>query len=271
MKSSNPVLAGVNADYATFHQPAPPATPYGAPQVQEVTPEQSTETRLTVTDVVVKTSVLFAILLVGAVVGWRLTPDLPWLPWVGAIGGFVLVIAVSAKRVASPPLALLYAVFEGLFVGGISYWYQNFVNQQQGADADNIVAQAIIGTLAAFAALLALFSSKKIRVTPKAQRMFFVALLAYAGIAVVSMLAAIFAGTGGGFGFYGVGPLGILLCMAGVALASWSLVIDFDLVEKSVAMGAPERESWRLGLGLIVSLVWLYLELLRLLAILNRD
>ena len=92
-----------------------------------------------------------------------------------------------------------------------------------------------------------------------------------AKIAVVSMLAAIFAGTGGGFGFYGVGPLGILLCMAGVALASWSLVMDFDLVEKSVAMGAPERESWRLGLGLIVSLVWLYLELLRLLAILNRN
>jgi uncharacterized YccA/Bax inhibitor family protein len=250
---------------ATQPMPQPTQQPYPGLAVPEV------GQRLTVTDVVVKTAVLFGILLATSVVAWRLAPSMPWLMWVGAIGGLILVIISSAKKQASPPVAMLYAAFEGLFVGGISYWYQDYVNTQQGADAPNIVLQAVIGTMAAFASLLALYGSGRIRVTPKVYKMFYVALLAYLGIAVVSVLFAIFAGTGDGFGFYGVGPLGILICAAGVGLAAFSLVIDFDIVDRMVAAGAPERESWRLGLGLIVSLVWLYLELLRLLAILNRN
>jgi uncharacterized YccA/Bax inhibitor family protein len=78
-------------------------------------------------------------------------------------------------------------------------------------------------------------------------------------------------GTGNGWGFFGVGGIGILLCMAGVALASFSLVLDFDAIEEGVKLGVPERESWRAAFGLTVTLVWLYLEILRLLAILNSD
>ncbi len=76
---------------------------------------------------------------------------------------------------------------------------------------------------------------------------------------------------GEGWGFYGAGPLGILLCVAGVGLAAFSLVLDFDAIEKGAAFGLPERESWRASFGLLVTLIWLYLELLRLLAILNRN
>ena len=78
-------------------------------------------------------------------------------------------------------------------------------------------------------------------------------------------------GVGDGWGFYGVGGIGILLCVAGVALASFSLVLDFDAIEEGVKLGVPERESWRAAFGLTVTLVWLYLEILRLLAILNRN
>jgi uncharacterized YccA/Bax inhibitor family protein len=95
-----------------------------------------------------------------------------------------------------------------------------------------------------------------------------VALVSYLGIALVSLVAALF-GVGGGWGFYGVGTLGLLLCAAGVALASFTLVLDFDAIQKGIEAGVPERESWRAAFGLMVTLVWLYLELLRFLAILN--
>ena len=76
---------------------------------------------------------------------------------------------------------------------------------------------------------------------------------------------------GGGFGFYGVGPLGLILCLAGVVLASLTLALDFEAIAQSISMGLPERESWRLGFALMVTLIWLYLEILRFLAILNSN
>ena len=128
--------------------------------------------------------------------------------------------------------------------------------------------QAIIGTLVAFGVMLALYSSGRLRATPRFQKILMVALVSYAGIALVSFIAAIF-GVGGGWGFYGVGPLGLALCLIGVALAAFTLVLDFDAIQKGVEAGLPERESWRAAFGLMVTLVWLYLELLRFLAILN--
>jgi uncharacterized YccA/Bax inhibitor family protein len=98
--------------------------------------------------------------------------------------------------------------------------------------------------------------------------MMMVALVSYLGIAVVSLISSFF-GVGAGWGFYGVGGMGLLLCAAGVAVASFTLVLDFDAIERGVRAGLPERESWRAAFGLVVTLVWLYLELLRLLAILN--
>ncbi len=130
--------------------------------------------------------------------------------------------------------------------------------------------QAVIGTLAAFAAMLFLYGTRIIKVTGRFKKMMAVAFLAYFGIAIVSLFASLF-GVGGGWGFYGVDGLGLLLCAAGVALASFSLVLDFDAIEQGIALGVPERESWRAAFGLTVTLVWLYLEILRLLAILNRS
>ncbi|MGB2838459.1 MAG: Bax inhibitor-1/YccA family protein, partial [Actinomycetes bacterium] len=138
------------------------------------------------------------------------------------------------------------------------------------ANPPNIVLQAVIGTLAAFAAMLFLYGTRIIKVTGRFKKMMAMAFIAYIGIALVSLVAA-FLGVGDGWGFYGVGGIGILLCAAGVALASFSLVLDFDAIETGIKMGAPERESWRAAFGLTVTLVWLYLEILRLLAILNRS
>jgi uncharacterized YccA/Bax inhibitor family protein len=91
-------------------------------------------------------------------------------------------------------------------------------------------------------------------------------MISYGVIALASLVGALF-GVGGGWGFYGVGGLGLLLCAAGVLLASFSLMLDFEAIKQGIAYGLPERESWRMGFGLLVTLVWLYLEILRMLAI----
>ncbi len=110
------------------------------------------------------------------------------------------------------------------------------------------------------------------KVNGRFMKIMLVAMVSYAVIALASFVSALF-GVGGGWGFYGVGMLGIGLAMIGVALASFSLMIDFESITQGVAMGLPQRESWRMTFGLLVTLIWLYLEILRLLALLaaNRD
>jgi uncharacterized YccA/Bax inhibitor family protein len=118
--------------------------------------------------------------------------------------------------------------------------------------------------------MLWLYRSRIVKVNGKFMKVFMVAMVSYLVIALASMVAGLF-GMNDGWGFYG-GQLGILLCVAGVGLAAFSLVMDFELITQAVNAGAPEKESWRMAFGLIVSLVWLYTELLRLLAILQgRD
>jgi len=267
MDSRNPVL---NREFsapqlATFHEPPPIAA-----QLQEMydgPAGTSTTTRMTLDDVIVRSGILFVILIAGAFAGWQLVERAPFVVWICALVAFGLALAATFTREAKPGLILLYAVFEGLFLGGISRWYDVTVAVNKGTPT-GIVTQAIIGTLVAFGVMLGLYASGVLRATPRFRKMMVVALVSYLGIALVSLVAALF-GVGGGWGFYGVGTLGLLLCAAGVALASFTLVLDFDAIQKGVEAGLPERESWRAAFGLMVTLVWLYLELLRFLAILN--
>jgi len=117
--------------------------------------------------------------------------------------------------------------------------------------------------------MLFLYATHIIKVNGRFMRIMMVGLISYGLIAIASLIAA-FLGVGSGWGFYGVHGLGLLLCLAGVGLAAFTLAIDFESISRSVEGGLPERESWRLAFGLMVTLVWLYLEILRLLAILNR-
>jgi uncharacterized YccA/Bax inhibitor family protein len=281
MESRNPVIARMEQDakrnggYAGFGAtatattqapagydvpPSPPvvAAPVGAP--------------MTVTDVVVKTAAMFVPLLATAWVAWTMQVGFG-IVLIAMIAATVLAIwQVMAKQV-QPVAVLAYAALEGIVIGGFSFWLQEYVNQSNaasGQEPTNIVIQAVIGTFAAFVAMLFLYGTRIIKVTGRFKKMMMGAMLAYLGIAVVSLISSFF-GVGDGWGFFGVGGLGLLLCIAGVALASFSLVLDFDAIEQAVALGVPERESWRAALGLVVTLVWLYLEILRFLAILNSD
>lgn len=226
---------------------------------------------VTLGDVINKTAVLLFVLVACAVVGWQVTPSMPWLVWVAMFVGLGLGFANALMRKVKPLLVLIYAAVEGVFLGGISYWYDNWV-QTVNPEYTGLVSQAIIGTLVAFGVMLALYSGRIIKVNGTFAKVMTIAIVSYAVIALISFISALF-GVGGGWGFYGVGTLGILLCAAGVLLAAFSLNLDFAAIEHGIQMGLPEREAWRMSFGLLVTLIWLYLEILRMLAILagSRD
>lgn len=253
---------GVPPQYPTQYPPAPSGPPTGS-RFEPIT------SRMTLDDVLVKTGITLAVVIAFAVIGWNTAATMPVLYIVGAIGGMILGFVNVFKRVVSPALVLLYAAFEGLFLGGISYAYNQFAI---GVDYPGLVQQAVLGTLVAFVVMLALYKSRLVKVNGTFAKMMMVAMVSYLVIAFASFIAALF-GVGGGWGFYGVGTLGIVLCMIGVALASFSLMLDFESINQGIRMGLPERESWRMAFGLMVTLIWLYLEILRLLAIIaaNRD
>ena len=205
--------------------------------------------RMTIDDVVTRTGILFAVLVASGAFAWSANLRIG-IALVSMIAAMVLGFVLTMKARVVPGLAIAYAVLEGLAIGTISHYYE--------AAYPGIVSQAIIGTLAAFVGVLFAYKSGRIRVTPKFTRI----------VALASFIASMF-GVGRGYGFYGVGGIGLLLCVAGVGLATFFLVMDFDQIEKMIAAGAPHDEAWRAGFGLMVTVVWLYLEILRLLSILR--
>lgn len=257
---------GVTAYQQAGQQPYPTA-PAGPPTGSVYEPITA---RMTLDDVLVRTGISLAVLIPMAGLGWILSPSMPALVWIAMLVGLGLGFANIFKKQISPPLVLAYAAVQGLFLGGISYFYQSWA--EASGYQGNLVSQAVIGTLVAFVVMLALYKSRLIRVDGRFMKIMMVAMVSYLAIAVVSFISAMF-GVGGGWGFYGVGGLGILLCVVGVGLAAFSLMIDFESITRGVQAGLPERESWRMAFGLLVTLIWLYLEILRLLAIIaaNRD
>ncbi len=221
---------------------------------------------LTINDVVMKTAALFGVLLVGTYFGWTLVMSNPAVIVISVVAALILALVNTFSKNIKPVLVLAYGVAEGVALGAISRFY----NDAFAVQAPNIVSQAVMGTLVVFAVMLALYAGKIIKVNGTFMKVFMIAMISYLVISVISLFAS-FAGVGGGWGFYGVGQLGLLLCVAGVALAAFSLVMDFEMIQQAVNQGLPERESWRMAFGLTVSLVWLYTELLRLIAIFSSD
>ncbi|HQR79661.1 MAG TPA: Bax inhibitor-1/YccA family protein [Actinomycetota bacterium] len=223
---------------------------------------------MTIDDVVTKTAMAFVVLVIGAGIGWVLTPSMPWLPFAALIAGLVIFFVGAFRKPPKAATVLAYSFAEGVLLGGISLIYQRYV-EASGSEA-NIVSQAILGTLVAFAVMLMLYRTRIIKVNGTFMKVMMVAMVSYLVIALVSLVAALF-GVGGGWGFYGVGGLGLLLCVAGVALAAFTLNLDFAAIEQGINEGLPAVYAWRMAFGLVVTLVWLYLEILRFLAILNSN
>lgn len=237
------------ADAATLEQM------YGAPAA--TTRETG---RLTYDDVIVKTGGLLAVLVVAAAATWMVAPGL-WIA--GALVGLVLGLVNAFKRNPSPVLITLYAVAQGVFLGGISAFYE--------ARWDGIVGQAVLATLSVFAVALVLFRSGKVRVTPKFQRAVLIGLVGYLVYSLLNVVLMLVGVGGGDYGPLRSGWIGVVVGLVAVGLAAASLIMDFDSIKRGVEQGAPAKFAWSAAFGLLVTLVWLYLELLRLLSILRGD
>lgn len=263
MQSRNPVFNRSEAfsrrGYATFND-APPASAATLQQMYTAPAATGVDTgRMTMDDVVVKTGLMFAVLLPAAALNYVVAS--PALTWGGMIVGFVLSMIISFKAQTNAALILSYAAMEGLFVGGLSRGFESAYN--------GIVPQAVLATLAVFAVSLFAYKSGRIRVTPRFARTVMIAMIGYAVFCVVNLLLAM-TGVLGPWGFRD-GPLGLLIGLFAVGLASMMLMLDFDFAEQGVRNGIPERYSWFAAFGLVVTLVWLYIELLRLISILRGD
>ncbi len=259
MQSHNPVLnRAFDRPRSTYQTPAPSAEQLE--QMYQAPPAGPLQTgRMTYDDVVTRGGMMFAVLLVGAVIGWQL----PGLALVGFVAGLVLALVNIFKREPSPALILAYAGFQGLFLGGISVILESYT-------PSSIVPQAVLGTMGVFAVSLWAYKSGRIRVTPKFQRGVLIALGGYLIFVVFNLIAQWANWTDGPFGFR-QGSLGIVIGLFAIGLAALVLVLDFDFIEKGVQAGIPNKYAWTAAFGLTVTLVWLYIEMLRLLAILQGE
>ena len=263
MESRNPVFNNSKAfsqkGYATFNE-APTATAGQLEDMYAAPPATGVDTgRMTIDDVVVKTGLMFAVLLPLAAAAYFLNN--PVLTFGGAIAGLVLGLMVSFKQSTNPALILSYAAAEGLFVGGIS---RLFEERWPG-----IVATAVLATMCVFAVTLVAYTSGKVRATPKFKRTVLIAMGGYLVFCLVNLVVMLFGG-GGDFGLRS-GWFGVAISLFAVGLAAAMLILDFDFAEQGVKNGLPERYSWLAAFGLVVTLVWLYVEMLRLIAILRGD
>ena len=275
MKTTNPVLsrlgqaaerertAGYNpagpygpaAGQPGYGQPYPSADsgyPAAPPAVQP----------MTVDDVVVKTVMLLGITGISAVAAWNLVPDALLGPvWIGAaIVGLVLGLIISFSRMANPALVVTYAVVEGAFVGLVSKLFESFYN--------GIVLQAVVATFGVFFLMAMLYKARVIRATPRFTRGLIAAIAGVFAVMLINFVLALF---GVNTGLRSNGALGIIFSLVCIVVASLSFILSFNEIEEGVRMGLPQRYSWTAAFGILVSLIWLYLEVLRLLSYFQGD
>jgi uncharacterized YccA/Bax inhibitor family protein len=279
-ETSNPVFRSLPKTQGGYAQFGTGAAGYGA-QVADAQPyitdrQQAGVSRpLTIDDVVTKTGITLAVLSAVAVVSYFLVAGNPALAMpfflVGALGGLgVLLIGMFGRKQDSPAIVLTYAVLEGLFLGAISFVLANFY--VSGASAGALIGQAILATIGVFIGMLVVYKTGAIRVTPKFTRMIIAGIFGVAVLALGNFVLALFGvGGGEGLGLRGNGPIAIIFSLVCIGLAAFSFLLDFDAADQMIRAGAPEKAAWGIALGLTVTLVWLYIEILRLLSILQSD
>ncbi|MCV7196248.1 Bax inhibitor-1/YccA family protein [Mycobacterium angelicum] len=277
-ETSNPVFRSLpkqRGGYAQFGAGGYPADPYQPYQGYQEAGTARASRPLTIDDVVTKTGLTLAMLTGTAVVSYFLVASnlalaMP-LTMVGALGGLALVlIATFGRKQDNPAIVLSYAALEGLFLGAISFVLANF--SVGSANAGMLIGEAVLGTLGVFFGMLVVYKTGAIRVTPRFTRMLVAAMFGVLILMLGNFVLAMFhVGGGEGLGLRSPGPLGIIFSLVCIGIAAFSFLIDFDAADQMIRAGAPEKAAWGIALGLTVTLVWLYIEILRLLSYLQND
>lgn len=279
-ETSNPVFRSLPKQQGGYAQFGSGATGAAAQQVQQgygaepyIDQRQTGVSRpLTIDDVVTKTGITLAVLSVVAIVSYYLVSTNLALagPFalVGALGGLGLVLfATFGRKQDNPAIVLSYAALEGLFLGAISFLLANFtIGGNLNANAGALIGQAVLGTIGVFAGMLVVYKTGAIRVTPKFTRMLFAGMIGVLVLMLGNLLLGMFGvGGGAGLGLRSGGPIAIIFSLVCIGIAAFTFLIDFDAADQMIRAGAPAKAAWGIALGLTVTLVWLYLEILQLL------
>lgn len=262
MRSSNPVLKSLT-DPRQQRKVYQTADPYGYSAPASVSTD---ERPMTVDDVVTKTGITLGVIIAFAIVNFGLSYVNPGLTMaltgVGAIGGFIAVlVSTFGKKYGSAAVTLTYAAFEGLFVGGISLLFSGMLFG--GADGAAIIGQAVLGTLGVFLGMLYVYKTGAVKVTPRFNRVLTAALV---GVLVLALGNLLLAMLGVANPLRDGGLIAIIFSLVCIGLAAASFLTDFDAADTMIRQGAPAKYAWGVALGLAVTLVWLYTEILRLLS-----
>ncbi|WP_432174245.1 Bax inhibitor-1/YccA family protein [Streptomyces sp. Tue6028] len=244
-----------------------PQNPYAQQDLQYGAPPQAPATtgRMTMDDVVMRSAMTLGTVAVGAILAWALLPVSSTsygLAIGAALVAFVLAMVQSFKRTASPALILGYAAFEGVFLGVISEMYNS---QWSGAPF-----QAVLGTMAVTGATLLVYKAGWIRVTARYARIGMTIAIAFVVVMAVNLLLVVF-GVAEDGGLRSMGPLGAIVGILAILIGAFFLTLDFKQIEDGIAYGAPKEEAWLAAFGLTLTLVWIYVEMLRLVAIFSGD
>lgn len=299
MRSSNPVLkralqqqSGPQQGYGQpgygqqgygqqgYGQPYPqqpyPQQGYGHPQQghpQGYPQQAAADQPMTIDDVVVRTGMTLGVVAIFGVINYFLFSGNSGLTmglmFVGAIGGLVLGLVIAFKQITSPVAILIYAALQGLLVGGLSAVLGNMLSMQMSdpSAGASLVSQAVIGTVAVFAVMLALYKYRIIKVTDGFMKAVMYAVMGAAALMLVNFVLSFF--IAGGMGLREPSWLGLGVGVVFVVLAALTLAIEFRGIEEGVNAGIPNKFAWQFAFGLTVSLVWLYIEILRLLWIIK--
>lgn len=272
MQSSNPVLNRSSAFAPGQGQAYPGAAPYGQPgpygsggpgvPSQQYQGAPAGSRPMTMDDVIVRTAATLGVVSIVAVIAWNTIPVSLVTPafLAGALLAFVLAMVLSFSRRVNPALVMVYAAAEGVFLGIGSKFIANWVGDS------GIIVQAVLATLVTAGLTLATYKYFAIKVTPRFTKMVIIATMGFAGVILINFIASLF---GFNSGIAGFGVMGLVFAALGAGLAVFNLILDFDLIERGVRNGAPQNEAWRAAFGLTVTLVWLYWNILRILAILR--
>jgi len=266
MPSSNPAFRGFGGagngqqQYAGWG--AQPQPQYGAPTQHDPyaapSPYSATTTQyLTMDDVVTKTGVTFLVTVLAAAATWALPGDAAWgLALPAVLVAFVLGLVIAFKQIANPIATLSYGALYGVALGAISEAFNEIY--------PGIVMQALIGTFGVFAGMLVVYKTGAIRVTPKLTRWVVGAAIGVLVLMLVNLVASFI--TPGGLGLRDGGPLAIGFSLLVIGVAAFFLLLDFDMADEAIRRGAPAKFAWYIAFGLLVTVIWLYIEILRLLS-----
>jgi len=233
---------------------------YGRPSA---TPTETN--RMSYEDTIMKTVISLVFVIIGAVVGFTF----PVLALPFALVGFVLALVNIFKKQPSAPLVLAYSVAQGVFVGGLSYIVQ--------LNAPGIIFQALVGTAAVFGVTLALFANGKVRESKRATKIFLIAGVSYALLSVVNLVLQLTGVLTTPWGINGTDipgtniPFGLIIGPLAILMGAYSLVMDFTSVKQGVEQGAPRNWGWKAAFGITLTILWLYVEILRLISIFRSN